>query len=175
VLAAIDPSHAFAKTARLDGTILRIATQVCATKRAQLHALHAYVPALLDIPGRELTLPDVSARIVRNAEAQARTRFEKTLRAARLGSLPSQRQHLVARHPVDAIPLVVKAAGIDIVVMGLVRTGLKGLFIGNTAEQLVDELPCDLLIVKPPGFRTHVPAKSRGPNLVSIGPPYGAI
>jgi universal stress protein E len=175
VLAAIDPSHAFAKTARLDEAILRIATQVCATPRAQLHAVHAYVPALLDVPGTELTLPDVSARIVRNAEAQARTRLDKTLRAVRLGKLSPQRRHLVARHPVDAIPQVVKAAGIDILVMGLVRRGLKGLLIGNTAEQLLDALPCDLLIVKPPGFRTGVPTQSRGPYLISLGPPYGAV
>jgi universal stress protein E len=175
VLAAIDPSHAFAKTARLDEAILRLAAQVCATPRAQLHAVHAYVPALLDVSAAELTLPDVPARIVRNAEAQARSRLEKTLRAARLGTLPRNRHHLVARHPVDAIPQVIKAAGIDIVVMGLVRMGLKGLFIGNTAEQLLDELPCDLLIVKPPGFRTRVPARSSGPYLVALGPPYGAF
>jgi universal stress protein E len=175
VLAAIDPSHAFAKTARLDEAILRTATAVCATTRAQLHVAHAYVPALADVYTADLTLPDAPAHIVHNAEAQARSRFEKTLRAARLGSLPRGRRHLVARHPVDAIPQVVKSAGIDLIVMGLVRTGLKGLFIGNTAEQLLDELPCDLLIVKPPGFANKVPAKPRGPYLISIGPPYGAV
>lgn len=175
VLAAIDPSHAFAKTARLDDTILRTAVQVCATTRAQLHVVHAYVPELADVFAAELTMPDAPVRIMRNAEAQARSRFEKTLHTVRLGTLPRGRRHLIPRHPVDAIPQVVKAAGIDIVVMGLVRSGLKGLFIGNTAEQLLDHLPCDLLIVKPPGFRTRVPAKVRGPYLISIGPPYGAV
>jgi universal stress protein E len=175
VLAAIDPSHAFAKTARLDDAILRIAHQLCATTRAQLHAMHAFVPALTDIATADLTVPDVPERIMGNAASQARARFDKTLRAARLGTLPRNRRHLVARHPVDAIPQVVKQAGIDVVVMGLVRTGFKGLFIGNTAEQLVDELPCDLMIVKPPGFATKVPAKPRGPYLISIGPPYGAV
>lgn len=175
VLAAIDPSHAFAKTARLDGAILDIAHQVCASSRAQLHAMHAFVPALTDIATADLTLPDVPERIMGNAAAQARARFDKTLRAARLGTLPRHRRHLVPRHPVDAIPQVVQQAGIDLVVMGLVRTGVKGLFIGNTAEQLVDELPCDLLIVKPPEFATKVSAKPRGPYLISIGPAYGAV
>ena len=41
-------------------------------------------------------------------------------------------------------------------------------------EQL-DRLPCDLLIVKPPGFRSGVPARSRGPELVALGTPYGAL
>lgn len=175
VLAAIDPSHAFAKTARLDDDILRIAARVSAAGRGQLHAVHAFVPTLGDIPAAELTLPDAPARIVRGAEGAAEARFAKALRAVRLGKLPRGRLHLVARHPVDAIPLVVKAHGIDIVVMGLVRNGFKGLFIGNTAEQLLDDLACDLLIVKPPGFHSRVPAQARGPQLVSLGPAYGAI
>ena len=41
----------------------------------------------------------------------------------------------------------------DIVVVGTVsRTGLQRLFIGNTAERLLHDLPCDLLIVKPTEF-----------------------
>jgi universal stress protein E len=46
----------------------------------------------------------------------------------------------------------------DVVVMGAVsRRGLKRLFLGNTAEEVLDKLPCDLLIVKPVGFETSVP------------------
>lgn len=42
--------------------------------------------------------------------------------------------------------------------MGAVsRRGLKRLFLGNTAEEVLDSLPCDLLIVKPAGFETSVP------------------
>jgi universal stress protein E len=38
--------------------------------------------------------------------------------------------------------------------MGAVsRSGLKGLFLGNTAEDVLDRLHCDLVIVKPTGFR----------------------
>jgi universal stress protein E len=175
VLAAVDPSHAFAKTARLDDRILRIAAQVSAATRGRLHAVHAYVPTLADIPATGLLRPDSPARIVRRAETEAQMRFDKVLRATRLGTLPRNRRHLEGRHPVEAIPLVAKTQGIDIVVMGLVRSGFKGLLIGNTAEQLLDELPCDLLIVKPPGFRTRVPSRARGPQLVSLGPAYGAV
>jgi universal stress protein E len=45
----------------------------------------------------------------------------------------------------------------DVVVMGAVsRRGLTRLFLGNTAEEVIDKLPCDLLIVKPAGFETSV-------------------
>ena len=37
----------------------------------------------------------------------------------------------------------------DLVVMGAVsRSGLQRLFIGSTAEEVLDRLPCDVLIVK---------------------------
>lgn len=175
VLAAVDPSHALAKTAALDTRILRIASQVSTAARGQLHAVHAFVPSLGDVPEAELTLPDSSARIMRNAQGAAAKRLASTLRAARLGKLAPGRRHLVAQHAADAIPLVARTHGIGIVVMGLVRTGFKGLLIGNTAERLLDDLACDLLIVKPPGFQTRVPAKSRGPELISVGLGFGTI
>ena len=41
--------------------------------------------------------------------------------------------------------------------MGAVsRSGLRNLIIGHTAQRLMDRLPSDILVVKPPGFRTHV-------------------
>ena len=47
--------------------------------------------------------------------------------------------------------------GADLVVMGTVaRTGIAGLFIGNTAEAILDQLACSVLAVKPSGFVTPV-------------------
>lgn len=46
---------------------------------------------------------------------------------------------------------------VDCVVMGTVaRTGLLGLFMGNTAETIPDQLECSVLAIKPPGFVTPV-------------------
>ena len=43
--------------------------------------------------------------------------------------------------------------GADVVVMGTVaRTGLSGVFIGNTAENIINTLECPVLAVKPEGF-----------------------
>jgi universal stress protein E len=56
-------------------------------------------------------------------------------------------------------------------VMGAIsRSGLKRVFIGNTAEQLLDRLPCDLLIVKPAEFVSRVPITRRGARVVTIQP-----
>lgn len=46
-----------------------------------------------------------------------------------------------------------KEKKIDIMVMGTVsRTGIAGFFIGNTAENVFEELTCSLLALKPRGF-----------------------
>ena len=74
----------------------------------------------------------------------------------------------------DAIPDLARELGSSIVIMGaLSRSGLKRVVIGNTAERVLDDLPCDLLIAKPRGFVSRVPAKSRGPQIISLGLPPG--
>jgi universal stress protein E len=176
ILAAVDPSHAFAKTAQLDRGILEIGAAVSDATRGALHVLHAYVPTIDDVSEGMLRQPDASQRIVDLAAKQAARRLDKALHGAGLDDLKKSRRHVVARHPVDAIPAMVKKLGCDIVVMGaLARSGLKGLFIGNTAERLLDDLPCDLLVVKPPGFKSQVSAGIRGPELYFPTPPSGMI
>jgi universal stress protein E len=134
-----------------------------------LHAVHAYVPDIIGMTPAALSVPDATARIAANAANLARRRLEKTLLAAKALSLPPSRRHLIARHAVDAIPELARDIGCDIVVMGaLSRSGLKRFFIGNTAERLLDDLPCDLLIVKPPAFASRVATRLRGPQLVSL-------
>jgi nucleotide-binding universal stress UspA family protein len=41
------------------------------------------------------------------------------------------------------------------------RSALKRVFIGHTAEQVIDELRCDVLIVKPRGFKSSVAPRIR--------------
>ena len=87
--------------------------------------------------------------------------------AGRAG-IPAARRHLIARHASDAIEQAAAQIRSDIVVMGAVaRSGLRRLLIGNTAERVLDHLPCDLLVVKPSGFRRAVSRRRRGARFVS--------
>ena len=59
--------------------------------------------------------------------------------------------------PEDVIPTYIADNGIDVLVMGtLARTGIAGFIIGNTAENIVQNVPCSLLTLKPAGFSTPV-------------------
>ena len=49
-------------------------------------------------------------------------------------------------------------------------TGLVCLFIGNTAEKVMDALSCDLLVVKPPHFASRVPRARRGVLFATLAP-----
>ena len=49
--------------------------------------------------------------------------------------------------------------GVDILVMGSVaRSGIAGFLMGNTAENIMRKLDCDLVALKPKGFVSPVNA-----------------
>ena len=59
----------------------------------------------------------------------------------------------------DRIPSFVRGRGVDILVMGSVaRSGIAGFFMGNTAENIMRELNCALVALKPKGFVSPVNA-----------------
>jgi len=130
-----------------------------------MHAMHAYVP----FPMIPMSTEAMSAELIASTEAdalsRARTLFDRALRAVKV---PAGRRHLIGRPPSDAIADTARETHSAIVVMGAVsRSGLKRVFIGNTAEQVLDQLTCDVLVVKPAGFVNRVARASRGVRLVT--------
>jgi universal stress protein E len=164
ILAALDPSHLFAKPVKLDEVIMRRAYALSRALGGALHAMHAYAPLALGVApvaGAEAILAMDALPAI---EAKARDGFARELR----GRVPRARQHLVTDLPVDAIPRIARETGAAIVVMGAVsRSGLKRLFIGNTAERTLNELTCDVLVVKPSRFVTRVSRQGRGVRITA--------
>ena len=65
--------------------------------------------------------------------------------------------HLIEGDPRSKIPALAKKINADLVIMGTVaRTGIPGLFMGNTAETVLNKLDCSVLAIKPHGFVTPV-------------------
>jgi universal stress protein E len=160
VLAAIDPLHAFAKPAGLDAEILDAGAKLSAALKGRLHAMHAYV----QVPHQTTQIIGVSssvaAKIAAASQAQARQAFDRALQKTRI---PRSRRHLRLGPAADAIPRTARALRAGIVVMGAVsRSALKRVIIGNTAERILGDLPCDVLVVKPARFVTRVSRTRRG-------------
>ncbi len=172
VLAAIDPTQAHGKPAVLDKQILSLGKAFSTALHGRLHAVHAYAPFPVVIPPEGIS-PDTVDAIRRNADRTARKRMARALQGQRIALA---RQHLVPRAPIEAIAQATRASKSSIVVMGAIsRSGYKRLLIGNTAERFLDDVQCDILVVKPEGFQTRVPHASLGAHVRSVAPFPGMI
>jgi universal stress protein E len=167
VLAAVDPGHTFSKPAKLDQQILVASSTITRALRGTLHALHAYVPFPYAAanPNTMLCQENIE-RLEGETSAAAQSALDRTLRRTRV---QKKNRHIVGRHPVDAIAQTARELRSSIVVMGAIsRSGLKRLFIGNTAERVLDLLSCDVLIVKPEHFANRLPRARRGARVVPV-------
>jgi universal stress protein E len=65
-------------------------------------------------------------------------------------AMPDGSTHLIESPVDEALPEITEKEGAWVIVMGAIsRGGLERVFIGSTAERVLDRLPCDVLIVKP--------------------------
>ena len=72
-------------------------------------------------------------------------------------SIPAANLRLAEGRPEAELPRLAGEMQIDVLVAGAVsRSRLEQVFIGGTAERLLDRVGCDLLVVQPPGFRSPV-------------------
>jgi universal stress protein E len=167
ILAAIDPGHRFAKPSQLDRVILRAAGTLCRALRGKLHVVHTYGPLPLAAVAEGMTRSMLDA-VERQARRAAQARFSRELRGTKVAR---SRRYLLPSHPIDGIGQAARHSRSAIVVMGTIsRSGLKRVIIGNTAERILDELTCDVLVVKPPTFRGKVSLRRRGARLVLTSP-----
>lgn len=160
LLAAIDPGHLADKPAALDHDILDFAGLLARQLDGEVHAVHAFFPAALlalttGMPGLPLGGETATEEIV----ATERRRIEgSVLKLAAAHGLPAANVHLLQGSAVEALPDAAAAQQADVVVMGAVsRSRLEELFVGSTAERVLDRLPSDVLVVKPPEFVEQMP------------------
>lgn len=181
VLAAIDPAHTHAKPLLLDKEILRTARTISEALHGKLSAVHAYARAPIGsvfgaVPREAIKsglmtphlFKKMEAKMQRLALRSAQASLTRALRGTRIAA---SRRYLIANDPVHAIAQAAQQSNSAIVVMGAVsRSGFRRLLIGNTAERILDELSCDLLVVKPAKFRCQVPRTANGPKVLMLTP-----
>lgn len=154
ILAAVDPLHEHDKPADLDHAILAFANRMAAAVGGELHVLHAYDSAPMLAAASAATPAGIGAVPVRElVEGLEREHREALRRLLDDVSLQSVKVHLEEGAPHQRLELAAERLEADFVVMGAVsRSALRRLFVGSTAERALDRLPCDLIVVKPPGF-----------------------
>lgn len=166
VMAAVDPLHQHAKPVRLDAEILKSAAALKESLRGTLHVVNVYPPQVLVTTGWA-----TGPVVLPGAGAQGAGKLARRALSAELERLPlpAHKVAVIEGVPREAIPAAAKSLKAGIVVMGAVsRSGLKRLLIGNTAEAVLDTLPCDVLIIKPGRFQTRVARRARGAQLMTM-------
>jgi universal stress protein E len=154
MLAAVDPTHEHDKPANLDRAIVAFAREFANKIGSPLHVLHAFDTAPV-LAAASATTPVAMATVpVTELITQLEREHREALQAL-LSDVPIDPSmvHLAEGAPAQCLARFATEQDIDFVVMGAVsRSGLQRLFVGSTAEFALDRLPCDLIVIKPPGF-----------------------
>lgn len=169
IVAAVDPTGRHGRGDELDVGILRSAERLAQASRGTVLAFHAWERSLrARIGEREESL----AADLPEAEIENRHR-EAVYSALGASGVAPARIAFVEGRPEDALPEYCRETGAELVVMGAIaRNPFGRIFIGSTAERVLDRLPCDLLVVKPESFRTPVP-RDPWPREDAVGPVFG--
>lgn len=156
-VAAVDPGHPNDAAAALDQEILNVTASLARSFAASVHVAHAFFPATITVakPGGLPAAVGVSAEAL--AAETARNRAEIVRLAAPYG-ISTGNVHVEMGIAAQYLPSIAAQCRADLLVMGAVaRSGLKRILIGSTAERVLEWLPCDVLVVKPPDFADLLP------------------
>ncbi|MGL4474755.1 MAG: universal stress protein UspE, partial [Shewanella sp.] len=117
---------------------------------AQVHLVNAYPGTPINLA---IELPDFDAKTFNDSvKTQHQSRVEHL---AHHYGISLANCHVEEGLPEDVIPHVAQTLDAELVILGTIgRTSLFAALIGNTAEHVIDSLNCDLLAVKPQGYRS---------------------
>jgi len=144
VLAAVNAAPEDAVHTELNNKILEAARYLASKLDFELHLVSAY-PA----PPIYLPMSSDGKNPVNYRKKMSKMVADNTGKFARQFSVEDEHVHLV-EGPVDwVIPTVSRDIVAEFVVMGTVaRQRMGGMALGNTAEHILDELNCDVLVLK---------------------------
>jgi universal stress protein E len=158
ILACVDPGHVNDKPETLDREILDYADFVAGHLDGELHAVHAYVPLTIAATADAVFAPmatTLDPGVFEIEEKQKRAQLRTLIEPYRISA---ERVHLELGVASGVLPALAREIKADVLVMGAIsRRGLAKIFIGSTAERVLEHLPCDVLVVKSPDFAASLP------------------
>jgi len=156
--AALDPGHVNDKPALLDNRILDWSRSLRDQLGGTLHAIHAFLPLILTADGAGGILPMMSSitpQVIETERVQSVAQLESLVAPY---AIDSKHVHVRLGVASDVLPRFAEEIGADVMVMGAIsRSGLQRIFIGSTAERVLESLPGDVLVIKPPDFAADLP------------------
>jgi universal stress protein E len=160
VAVAVDPEAHDAAAEQLSIKMLKLGRSLADSCSGQLHIVscwdYEFEAYLRGNAWIKVSEEELQAKVA-EVKAEHRVALDALIASAEIGG-NTQIHHLHGKAD-EMIPEAVKNQPIDVLVMGTVaRTGIAGFVIGNTAENILQQLSCSLLALKPSGFVSSVKA-----------------
>lgn len=144
VLAAVDLGNPDKHHVALHNTLVKVANTLTRIAEGSLHLVSVYPSPIFSEIHPDSHVPGMTPEI-KEIYTSACKAYEQQYPA-----LTKENIHLSAGAADIIIPQVAKEIDAAICVIGTVaRTGISGVLIGNTAEAILDDLTCDILVIKP--------------------------
>jgi|TARA_B110000902_G_scaffold194219_1_gene220106 universal stress protein E len=156
VLASVDVANNDKDHKELNEIVINQSRVIAGLIGADVHLANAYDMMTGAIGG---PMPDPTAYQMVQSRRQEHVKEAGAM--AKAHDIPEAQVHL-SEGPADrVINRFAEKIGAGIIVVGTVaRSGIAGLFIGNTAESLIENADCDVFVVKPSSFKSPVTGKS---------------
>jgi len=165
VLVALDHDSEDPQVDSLNAKLLEMAASLALSEAAQLHVVHAWLLPYEDFlrsARSHLSIDDVDTAV--QEEELLRRRWLEALIKKHCGADGQEavdylqpELHLLKGSPDHLVPDLAASLGAELIVMGtLGRAGIPGFFVGNTAENILNQVDCSVLAVKPSGFVSPV-------------------
>lgn len=152
ILTAINAGTSEEAHSTLNNKILYDANYVANLIEANIHIVNSYpgTPVNIAIEIPEFDPLEYNQTMKRHHQTSVSELAEKH-------GVNSNNTHVKEGLPEDVIPQVAKQIDAELVIIGTVgRTGISAALIGNTAEHVIDSLDCDVLALKPEGFKCPI-------------------
>ena len=148
VLACVNLSAEDETHEDLNDKIVKEAIAFSSITKAQVNLVNAYPATPVNIT---IELPEFDPASYTDAVRGYHLMTMKSLRQKY--AIDEEQTYVIEGLAEDVIPQVADKINAELVILGTTgRTGLSAVFIGNTAENTIDSLNCDLLALKPDGY-----------------------
>ena len=175
ILAAVDvdvdvgyPPTELETRHRLNVQILEMAASLAISESAELHVVYAWESMSELVSGfvfsSDVSSEKLASNIARERQQQQQ-HLDELIRSIKINSHAVRDAldylkpltHLLKGSARREVPALAKRLQVDCIVMGTVaRTGIRGFFMGNTAETILEQIDCSVLAIKPQEFVTPV-------------------
>lgn len=155
IAAAVDYVPHNAMQNELNGKVVDLAAALAIDQQSELHVVQCW-----SLYGESVLKSHMMEEELREAKSQMEQKYTdatNSLIQQYARGLSEVNLHVLEGQPDVVIPKLVERQHEDLLVMGTIaRTGVAGLIIGNTAEEILRELKCSVLAVKPDGYESPV-------------------